>query len=193
MGIENGGEMLIGYARVSTRSQNLDAQRDALVAGGCDRIFEEVASGARSDRPILAEALAYARPGDTLVCMKLDRIARSLQHLTNMMASLEERKVGFKSLTEQLDTSSPGGRLIFHVFASVAQWELDTIRERTRVGLAAARKRGRVGGRPRSMTPDKLKAARRLLESGTPARDVASVIGISLPTLYRHLPAGQAA
>ena len=193
MGIENGGEMLIGYARVSTRSQNLDAQRDALVAGGCDRIFEEVASGARSDRPILAEALAYARPGDTLVCMKLDRIARSLQHLTNMMASLEERKVGFKSLTEQLDTSSPGGRLIFHVFASVAQWELDTIRERTRVGLAAARKRGRIGGRPRSMTDDKLNAARRLLKSGTPAREVASAIEVSLATLYRHLPAGRAA
>ena len=185
--------MLIGYARISTKDQNLDAQLDALTDAGCERVFEEVASGARSDRPVLAEALAYARPGDTIVCLKLDRVARSLQHLTNMMASLEERKVGFKSLTEQLDTSSPGGRLIFHVFASVAQWELDTIRERTRVGLAAARKRGRIGGRPRSMTDDKLNAARRLLKSGTPAREVASAIEVSLATLYRHLPAGQAA
>ncbi len=185
--------MLIGYARVSTRGQNQDAQRDALVTAGCDRIFEEIASGARSERPALAEAIQYARSGDTLVCMKLDRVARSLSHLTGLMTMLEDRQIGFRSLTEDLDTTSPGGRLVFHIFGAMAQFERDLIRERTRAGLDAARRRGRVGGRPLSMTPEKLDAARRLLESGTPARDVASAIGVSIPTLYRHLPAGQAA
>ena len=185
--------MLIGYARISTRSQNLDAQRDALVAAGCDRIFEEIASGARTDRPVLAEAIDYARTGDTIVCMKLDRVARSLSHLTGLMTMLEERQIGFRSLTEALDTTSPGGRLVFHIFGAIAQFERDLIISRTKSGLAAARKRGRVGGRPLSMTPEKLNAARRLLKSGTPAREVASAIGVSVPTLYRHLPASQAA
>lgn len=185
--------MLIGYARVSTKSQNLDAQLDALVAAGCERVFEEVASGARTDRPVLADAIEYARTGDTIVCMKLDRVARSLSHLTGLMTMLEDRQIGFRSLTEDLDTTSPGGRLVFHIFGALAQWERDLIRERTKSGLDAARRRGRIGGRPRSMTDDKLNAARKLLESGTPARDVASAIGVSLPTLYRHIPAGQAA
>ena len=185
--------MLIGYARISTRSQNLDAQRDALVDAGCDRIFEEIASGARTDRPVLAEAIDYARTGDTIVCMKLDRVARSLSHLTGLMTMLEERQIGFRSLTEALDTTSPGGRLVFHIFGAIAQFERDLIISRTKSGLAAARKRGRVGGRPLSMTPEKLNAARRLLKSGTPAREVASAIGVSVPTLYRHLPASQAA
>jgi len=193
MSFENGGEMLIGYARVSTKSQNLDAQLDALVAAGCERVFEEVASGARTDRPVLADAIEYARTGDTIVCMKLDRVARSLSHLTGLMTMLEDRQIGFRSLTEDLDTTSSGGRLVFHIFGALAQWERDLIRERTKSGLDAARRRGRIGGRPRSMTDDKLNAARKLLESGTPARDVASAIGVSLPTLYRHLPAGQAA
>jgi len=193
MSFKNGGSMLIGYARISTRSQNLDAQRDALVAAGCDRIFEEIASGARTDRPVLAEAIDYARTGDTIVCMKLDRVARSLSHLTGLMTMLEERQIGFRSLTEALDTTSPGGRLVFHIFGAIAQFERDLIISRTKSGLAAARKRGRVGGRPLSMTPEKLNAARRLLKSGTPAREVASAIGVSVPTLYRHLPASQAA
>ncbi len=185
--------MLIGYARVSTRDQNLDAQRDALTEAGCEKVFEEIASGARSDRPILTEALDYARPGDTLVSVKLDRVARSLPNLLTLMAKLEDREVGFRSLTEDLDTTSPGGRLVFHIFGAIAEFERDLIRERTRAGLDAARRRGRVGGRPRTMTDEKLNAARRLLESGTPAREVASAIGVSIPTLYRHLPAGQAA
>lgn len=181
--------MLIGYARVSTREQRLDGQLDALHQAGCDRIFQEVASGARSDRPVLAEAIDYARAGDILVCTKLDRIARSLAHLTILMGDLEEREIGFRSLTEQMDTTSPGGRLVFNIFGAIAQFEKDLIQERTRAGLEAARRRGRVGGRPRSMTDQKLRAARKLLAAGTPAREVAETIGVSVPTLYRHLPA----
>ncbi len=185
--------MLIGYARVSTRDQNLDSQSDALADAGCQRVFEEIASGARSDRPILAEALAYARPGDVIVCTKLDRVARSLPNLVTLMAKLEDQEIGFRSLSEDLNTTTPGGRLVFHIFGAIAEFERDLIRERTRAGLDAARRRGRVGGRPRKMTDEKLNAARRLLESGTPAREVASAIGVSIPTLYRHIPAGQAA
>ena len=181
--------MLIGYARVSTKGQNLDAQRDALVAGGCDRIFEEIASGARTDRPVLADAIEYARSGDTLVCMKLDRVARSLSHLTSLMTMLEDRQIGFRSLTEDLDTTSPGGRLVFHIFGAMAQFERDLIRERTRAGLDAARRRGRVGGRPRTMTDEKLDAAKKLLAAGTPPKDVAESLSVSIPTIYRWLPA----
>ena len=193
MSFENGEAMLVGYARISTKDQKLDAQCDALVAAGCERVFEEIASGARSDRPVLAEALDYARPGDTLVCSKLDRVARSLPNLVTLMAKLEDQEIGFRSLSEDLNTTTPGGRLVFHIFGAIAEFERDLIRERTRAGLDAARRRGRVGGRPRTMTDEKLNAARRLLESGTPAREVASAIGVSIPTLYRHLPAGQVA
>ena len=181
--------MLIGYARVSTRDQRMDGQLDALTQAGCDRVFQEVASGARSDRPVLADAIGYARPGDILVCTKLDRVARSLVHLTSIMADLEEREIGFRSLSEQMDTTSPGGKLVFHIFGAIAQFEKDLIQERTRAGLEAARRRGRVGGRPRSMTDQKLKSAKKLLAAGTPAREVAESIGVSVPTLYRHCPA----
>ncbi len=179
--------MLIGYARVSTKDQSLDGQLDALHRAGCERVFSEVASGARDDRPVLQEALAYARPGDVLVCFKLDRVARSLPHLTNVVADLNQRRVGLKSLTEEIDTGTPGGKLVFHIFGAIAEFERDLIRERTRVGLDAARKRGRVGGRPKSMTPAKLDAARRLIQSGTPVREIADSLGVSVPTVYRHL------
>ena len=181
--------MRIGYARISSGGQNLEGQLDALRDAGCDKIFEETASGSRSDRPVLTQALEFAREGDVLVAYRLDRIARSLPHLISVMDDLNRRGVEFHSLTENLDSSSPGGRLIFHVFGAVAQFELDLIRERTRTGLEAAKKRGRVGGRPRRMTDDKIRAAKKLLADGTPVKEVASSLGISVPTLFRWCPA----
>lgn len=183
--------MNVGYARISTQGQTLDGQLDALRAAGCERVFEEVASGSRSDRPILEEALSYCRESDVLVVQRLDRIARSMTHLIAVMGLLEQRRIGFRSLSEQIDTTTPGGRLVFHVMAAMGQFELDLIRERTRAGLEAARRRGRKGGRPPVMTGTKLEAARKLMKAGTPARDVAASLGVSLPTLYRHLPAGK--
>lgn len=179
--------MLIGYARVSTKDQVLDAQMDTLRDAGCERVFHEFASGARADRPILNEALDFVRSGDVIVVTKLDRIARSLSHLTALSATMESRGVGFRSLGENLDTTSAGGRLVFNLFGALAEWERDLIRERTRAGLDAARRRGRVGGRPRKMTPDKTAAAKSLLASGRPAADVAAALEVSVATLYRHL------
>ena len=141
--------MLVGYARVSTTDQNLDLQKDALRAAGCERLFTDMASGAKAERPGLAQALRECRPGDTLVVWKLDRLGRSLPHLVETVRELLEREVGFKSLQESIDTTTSGGKLIFHLFASLAEFERDLIRERTNAGLAAARARGRRGGRPR--------------------------------------------
>src|SRR3712207_6335019 len=141
--------MQIGYARISTDDQTLDLQRDALAKAGCDQLFTDTMSGATADRPGLAEALAYTRPGDTLVVWRLDRLGRSLRHLIETVTDLEQRGVGFKSLTEAIDTTSPGGKLIFHIFGALAEFERDLIRERTRAGLVAARTRGRTGGRPK--------------------------------------------
>lgn len=183
--------MKIGYCRVSTKDQSLDGQRDALIAAGCKKVFEETASGAKADRAVLKQALEFAREGDVLVCVKLDRIARSLPHLVQLVGDLDARKVGLKSLTEEIDTSTSGGRLVFHIFGAIAEFERDLIRERTRAGLDAARKRGRVGGRPRAMTPAKLASARRLSEAGTPVRDIAESLGVSVPTIYRHLAAAE--
>lgn len=180
--------MKVGYARVSTTDQNLDAQIDALRASGCEKVFKEKASGARNDRPMLAEALRFVRRGDVIVATKLDRIARSLPHLLEIMNNLNKEDVGFHSLTEQIDTTTPGGRLVFHVMAAISEFERDLIRERTSAGLRAAKARGRVGGRPRKMTTDKVKAAERLLASGTPVRDVANMFSVSVPTLYRWCP-----
>src|SRR5574338_1233398 len=148
--------MEIGYARVSTGEQTLALQLDALNAAGCGTVYEETASGAKADRPVLAEVLAYLRPGDTLVVWRLDRLGRSLQHLIDVVAQLAERGIGFKSLTEQIDTTTPGGKLIFHVFGALAEFEREIIRERTQAGLQAARARGRQGGRPRSLDATKL-------------------------------------
>ncbi len=180
--------MKIGYARISTNSQEASAQKDALEAAGCTRIFEETASGASRDRAVLAEMMRSLRDGDTLVVTKLDRVARSLTHLLEIMESLNEAGVGFRSLTEEINTTTPGGRLVFHVMAAIGEFERDLIRERTAAGLKAARQRGRVGGRPRKMTNDKVTAAQRLLAPGTPVRDVADMWGISVPTLYRWCP-----
>ena len=181
--------MLVGYLRVSTRDQRLDSPRDLLAAAGCEKFFSDVASGARADRPALMAALDFVRPGDVLMCAKLDRIARSLRHLVETAATLEEKGVGLRSLSEEIDSTSPGGRLVFNLFGAVGQFELDLIRERTRAGLAAARRRGRVGGRPRLMTDAKIRSARSLLAAGQSPKEVAASLGISVPTLYRHCPA----
>ena len=181
--------MHIGYARVSTGEQTLDLQRDALNAGGCGRVFEETASGAKADRPVLAEVLSYIREGDTLVVWRLDRLGRSLGHLIATVAEPAGRGVGFKSLGEQIDTTTSGGKLVFHVFGALAEFERDLIRERTNAGLAAARARGRTGGRPKALAdPKKLALARALYDGGQ--ADVATIcatLGISRATLYRSL------
>lgn len=185
--------MLIGYARVSTFDQTLDSQTDALKAAGCEKFFIETASGARSDRPRLLEAIEWARSGDVICVQRLDRLGRSLIDLIATVRQLEKKGVGFRSLTETIDTASSGGRLVFHIFGALAEFERAIIRERTNAGLRAARQRGRIGGRPRMMTPEKLEAGRKLLASGMPAREVAEVIGTSIPTLYRWLPSNRVA
>ena len=178
-----------GYARVSTAEQDPALQTDALTAAGVDRgrVFVDVASGALTTRPRLEMLLAELRPGDTLVVWRLDRLGRSLAHLVALVAELGERGVGFVSLTEAIDTTTPAGRPLFGVMASLAQFERDVIRERTTAGLAAAKARGRVGGRPPIMTPDKLAVARRMLAEGKSKAAVAKTIGVSRPTLYAHL------
>ena len=179
--------MEIGYARVSTGEQTLDLQLDALTKAGCGKIYQETASGAKADRPVLDEVLSYIRKGDTLVVWRLDRLGRSLDHLIDVVAGLAERGIGFKSLTEQIDTTTPGGKLIFHVFGALAEFERDLIRERTQAGLAAARSRGRVGGRPKKLTdPKQLELARALYAGGqTDVETICRTLGISRATLYR--------
>lgn len=186
--------MLVGYARVSTQDQNTALQLDALKAAGCEKLFVEKASGASRDRPELKAAVDYVRSGDTLVVWKLDRLARSLRQLIDTVAMLEERGIGLRSLTEAIDTTTAGGRLVFHIFGSLAEFERGVIRERTKAGLSAARARGRVGGRPVKLTGDDLKAAKALLGDPTiTVADVAKRLGVSPATLYRHLPAVRSA
>ncbi len=181
--------MLVGYARVSTDDQNLDLQRDALTHAGCERIFTDVASGAKDDRTGLAEAIAFLRPGDTLAVWKLDRLGRSLKHLIETVAALQARKVGFRSLQESIDTTTSGGKLIFHVFGALAEFERDLIRERTQAGLRAARARGRHGGRPRALDAKTLAVARSLhRDPSNTVGDICRTLGISRATFYRHLP-----
>ena len=161
----------VGYARVSTNEQNLAMQLDALAKAGCARRFEDTASGAKADRPGLKAALDFVREGDVLIVWKLDRLGRSLPHLIETVSRLEARGVGFRSLTESIDTTTPGGRLIFHVFGALAQFERDLIRERTRAGLDAAAARGRQGGRKPVVTGDKLRRARALVAQGLNVRE----------------------
>ncbi|MBG6056417.1 DNA invertase Pin-like site-specific DNA recombinase [Salinibacterium sp. CAN_S4] len=181
--------MLIGYARVSTSDQNLDLQHDALKAAGCEKTFTDVISGAKASRPGLDKALEQLRDGDTLVVWKLDRLGRSVKNLIAFTEQLHEAGVGFRSLTDQIDTTTPAGRFFFHVMASLAQMERELTMERTRAGLEAARKNGRPPGRKRIMTDRKIAAARQLFAQGTSAADVAHNIGVSIPTLYRWIPA----
>jgi len=180
--------MLIGYARISTLDQNLELQRDALASAGCEKVFTDVGSGGDPSRSGLAEALAQLRTGDTLVVWRLDRLGRSLKHLVETVTSLHSRGVGFRSLTEGIETETSGGRLVFHLFACLAEFEREVIRERTRAGLAAARSRGRLGGRPALMDEKKTALARRMhADPANTAADIARAIGVSRATLYRSL------
>jgi DNA invertase Pin-like site-specific DNA recombinase len=184
--------MLIGYARVSTQDQNLDLQHSALTGAGCDKIYEDKISGTRAERPGLGKALEMLRDGDTLVVWKLDRLGRSVKHLVDLVGALAARGVNFKSLTDSIDTRTPSGRFFFHVMASLAEMERELMVERTQAGLEAARRMGRTGGRRRQMTDSKISAAKRLLADGVAPRNVAKNLGVSIPTLYRWVPARNA-
>ena len=186
--------MLIGYARVSTIDQNLALQRDALTEAGCTKIFTEQMSGAVTDRPALQDALEFARSGDTLIVWKLDRLARSMKQLIETIENLRVRGIGFRSLTEALDTTTAQGRLVFHMFGALAEFERSLIRERTQAGLAAARRAGRTGGRPPKLTDDDIEAAKALLANpDIGVTQIARRLGVSPATLYRYIPAARTA
>ena len=185
--------MLIGYARVSTQDQNLDLQLEALTKAGCKKVFDDKISGSRAERPGLTKALELLREGDTLVVWKLDRLGRSVKNLVDLISELHRQGVQFKSLTDAIDTGTPSGRFFFHVMASLAEMERELTVERTRAGLELARQLGRKGGRKRQMTDSKIESAKKLLASGTPPRDVAKNLGVSVPTLYRWIPASMRA
>lgn len=185
--------MRIGYARVSTSDQSLNLQKDALQVAGCGQLFTDVVSGVRAERPGLGAALQACRPGDILVVWKLDRLGRSLPDLVQTIGKLAERGIGFQSLQEQIDTTTAGGKLIFHIFASLAEFERDLIRERTKAGLAAARARGRLGGRPKGVDQKKQKAALALKKNGTySVREICEIVGISRNTYYKYTGEGTA-
>jgi len=176
------------YARVSTGDQDAQLQHDALTAAGCYRIFTDTASGALQSRPELDKLLDQLRPGDTLVVWRLDRLGRSIRHLIDQLSELQDRGIEFRSLHENIDTSSPGGRLVFHIFASLAEFERDLIRERTNAGLAAARARGRTGGRPPRLTPDQVTTAKKLYEQqDMTVAQIGEILGVSRSTIYRAL------
>jgi DNA invertase Pin-like site-specific DNA recombinase len=186
--------MKLGYARVSTLDQNLDLQQHALKEAGREIIYIEQMSGAVTDRPELFEALKYARSGDTLIVWKLDRLARSMKQLIETVETLRVRGVGFRSLTEAIDTTTPQGVLVFHMFSALAEFERALIRERTRAGLKAAKRLGRTGGRPAKLTEDDIHAAKTLLANpDITVADVADRVGVSPATLYRYLPAARTA
>lgn len=179
--------MLIGYARISTDGQTLDPQLDKLNAAGCDKIFTDVASGAKTERPGLIEAISYAREGDTIVVVKLDRFGRSMSDLISRTKELATRKIEFKSLSESIDTSTSAGKLLFHIMGSLAEFERDLIRERTKAGLEAARARGRKGGR-KSTDATKLAAAISLYnQKSMTLTEIEDVTGVSKSVLYRSL------
>ena len=180
--------MLIGYARVSTADQTLNLQRDALEKAGCTKIFTDTASGAHAERKGMEEALNYVRAGDTLVVWRLDRLGRSLKDLIEKLTELHNRKIGFKSLTENIDTTTPGGKLIFHIFGALAEFECDLIKEQTHAGLQAARARGRRGGRPQVLTEKKVVMLRALYaDKSHSVEDICQTLNIGRTTLYRYL------
>lgn len=181
--------MLIGYARVSTPEQDLSPQLAALSEAGCEKVFSDKASGAKANRAGLTDALSHARAGDVLVVWKLDRLGRTMKGLVDLAADLAERKIGLRSLTDGIDTAGTAGKLVFHIMAAMAEMERDLVRERTTAALIIAKREGRVGGRKTVMTPKRIEAARKLLASGMTAREIAPTIGVSVATLYRHLPA----
>jgi len=180
---------IIGYARVSTTDQTPDLQIDALKSAGAHRIFIETASGAKTDRPQLAAALDYLRPGDTLAVWKLDRLARSIGQLIDAIDALDRAGCGFRSLTEAIDTTSPTGKLVFHIFSALTEFERSIIRERTVAGLAAAKARGRRGGRPRVMSETTISAAMAMIRDGSMTiKEIADQLGVSDGTLYKYIP-----
>jgi DNA invertase Pin-like site-specific DNA recombinase len=177
--------MKIGYARISTNDQNLDLQLDALTKAGCERIFSDTASGAKTDRPGLRDAIEFAREGDVLVAYRLDRCGRSLKHLIETVTTLESKGIHFISLTEQIDTTTPAGRLLFHLMGSIAQFERDLIRERTLAGLASARARGRQGGRKPKLNKMQIEFAKRLrADPDVVIKDACKSLGVSRATFY---------
>src|SRR5919197_1903638 len=180
--------MNIGYARISTQDQTLNLQKDALKKIGCTKIFTDTASGAKAERKGFDEALEYVREGDTLVVWRLDRLGRSLKHLIETITELNNRKIGFKSLQENIDTTTSGGKLVFHIFGALAEFERDIIRERTQAGLLAARARGRKGGRPKALTPKKAQMAQDLYRNKENSIDeICKILNISRTTFYRYL------
>src|SRR4051812_26064626 len=185
--------MLIGYARVSTQDQTLALQQDALRKVGCDQIFTDTASGSATERTGLEQAISHLRKADTLVVWRLDRLGRSLRHLIDTITALDARGIGFRSITEAIDTTTSGGKLVFHIFGALAEFERDIIRERTQAGLSAARARGRRGGRPkRQPSSRKIAMARALYADKTNSvREICKTLGISRATLYRHIKLGR--
>jgi DNA invertase Pin-like site-specific DNA recombinase len=179
----------LGLVRVSTHEQTLNLQKDALHKAGCNKISTDTASGAKAERKGLDEPLSYVRKGDTLVVWRLDRLGRSLPHLITTMTDLEERGIGFKSLTENIDTTTSGGKLIFHIFGALAEFERNLIRERTQAGLTAARERGRKGGRPKALTPKQLSIAQSLYDAKNSIQEICRTLKISKATLYRSIKA----
>lgn len=182
--------MKIGYARVSTTDQTLEPQKDALSESGCEKLFTDVASGARSQRPGLEDAIAFCRHGDSLVVWKLDRMGRSMSHLIEMIHKLERRGVGFQSMTENIDTTTAGGRLIFHLFGALAEFERDLIRERVNAGLKSARARGRKGGRP-PVSEETIRMAKTLMaDKNLSVKQICDRLGIAKSTLYKYVGPG---
>src|SRR3954465_2692981 len=180
--------MLIGYARVSTLDQTLALQQDALTAAGCEQLYTDIVSGSVTTRPGLTQALSHLRSGDTLVVWRLDRLGRSLRHLIDTVTGLQERGIGFKSLQESIDTTTSGGRLVFNIFGSLAEFEREIIRERTQAGLTAARARGRNGGRPKALSESKAEMARQLyLDRTHSINEICQTLGISRTTFYRYV------
>jgi DNA invertase Pin-like site-specific DNA recombinase len=179
--------MLIGYARVSTVDQTLALQQDTLTNAGCEKIFTDTVSGSLAERPGLAEAINFARSGDTLIVWRLDRLGRNLRHLIDTVNTFKERGVQFRSLQEQIDTATSGGKLVFHLFGMLAEFERDLIRERTQAGLTAARARGRLGGRPR-VDPKKVKLAKALnADKRHSVDEICHTLGMSRTTFYRYM------
>jgi DNA invertase Pin-like site-specific DNA recombinase len=180
--------MFIGYARVSTDDQNLDLQRDALQKAGCEQIYTDRVSGTKAERKGLTDALSHLRAGDTLVVWRLDRLGRSLRHLIDTVTDLQERGIGFKSLQESIDTTTSGGKLVFHIFAALAEFESQIIKERTQAGLTAARARGKTGGRPKALTEKQVQMLNNLAaDRSNSIEDICRTLGISRTTYYRNV------
>ena len=184
--------MLIGYARVSTDEQNLDLQLSALKNASCEQTYTDKISGTKANRPGLTEALSHLREGDTLVVWRLDRLGRSLRHLIDTVTDLQDKGIEFKSITEAIDTRTSGGKLVFHIFGALAEFEREIIRERTKAGLTAARSRGKTGGRPKSLTEKQVRILHQLAaDRSNSVQDICRTLDISRKTYYRYLHAGQ--